>query len=80
MSSFVKTLIKSALALSLICAAAFAQPKPKAAVYIMGNPEGRNVLRAAVNNINHGLGGGADFLRKARQSAAHRPSNDRPAA
>ena len=51
MSSFVKTLIKSALALSLICAAAFAQIKPKAAVYIMGNPEGRDALRSAVNTF-----------------------------
>jgi hypothetical protein len=48
MTSLVKTLVKSALALSLICADAFAQPKPKAAVYIMGNPERRDALRPAV--------------------------------
>ncbi|MDR2592931.1 MAG: hypothetical protein LBC59_09040 [Chitinispirillales bacterium] len=51
MTSFVKTLVKSTLALSVICAAAFAQPKPKAAVYIMGNPEGRDAIRSAVNTF-----------------------------
>jgi len=51
MASFVRIFVKSAVALCVLFAVAFAQPKPKAAVYIMGNPEGRNVLRAAVNTF-----------------------------
>jgi hypothetical protein len=51
MSLFVKTLARSAIALSVLCAATFAQPKPKAAVYIMGNPEGRDAIRSAVNTF-----------------------------
>jgi len=51
MTSFVRSFVKSAVALCLLCAVSFAQPKPKAAVYIMGNPEGRDALRAAVNTF-----------------------------
>jgi hypothetical protein len=51
MASLVKTLAKCTIALSVLCVAAFAQPKPKAAVYIMGNPEGRDAIRAAVNTF-----------------------------
>jgi len=35
----------------IFCGTAFAQEKPKAAVYIMGNPEGRDALRMAVNTF-----------------------------
>jgi len=35
----------------IFCGTAFAQNKPKAAVYIMGNPEGRDALRMAVNTF-----------------------------
>ena len=35
----------------IFCGTAFAQKKPKAAVYIMGNPEGRDALRMAVNTF-----------------------------
>ncbi len=51
MTSFVKALAKSTVALCVLCAVAFAQSKPKAAVYIMGNPEGRDALRSAVNTF-----------------------------
>jgi len=51
MSSFVRSFVKSTLALCVLCAVALAQPKPKAAVYIMGNPEGRDALRSAVNTF-----------------------------
>jgi hypothetical protein len=51
MTSFVKNLIKCTLALCVLCAVAIAQPKPKAAVYIMGNPEGRDALRSAVSTF-----------------------------
>jgi len=59
MTSLVKTIAKSVVALSVICGFVFAQsqpqqqpqPKPKAAVYIMGNPEGRDALRSAVNTF-----------------------------
>jgi len=60
MSSLIKNITKcTVIALSLLygIGTAFAQPqparseKPKAAVYIMGNPEGRDALRMAVNNF-----------------------------
>jgi len=51
MTSLVKTFVKSTLVLSVLFAVAFAQHKPKAAVYIMGNPEGRDALRSAVNTF-----------------------------
>jgi uncharacterized protein (TIGR02145 family) len=57
MTPFVKNLAKCAVALSVFCGLLFAQPqpaasaKPKAAVYIMGNPEGRDALRSAVNTF-----------------------------
>jgi hypothetical protein len=51
MTSFVRHFIKCAVALSLLCAVASAQPKPKAAVYIKGNPQGRDVLMMAVNTF-----------------------------
>jgi hypothetical protein len=55
MTSFVKTLAQSTVALCVLFAVAFAQPqpqpRPKAAVYIMGSPEGRDVLRSAVNTV-----------------------------
>jgi hypothetical protein len=55
MTSFLKSLARCAVALCLLFAVAFAQPqqqpKPKAAVYIMGNPEGRDALRSAVNTF-----------------------------
>jgi len=47
MASFIKTLVKSTVVLGVLCAVAFAQPKPKAAVYIKGNPEGRDALRSS---------------------------------
>jgi len=46
-----KTIAKITLAIGILCLFAFAQAKPKAAVYIMGNPEGRDALRMAVNNF-----------------------------
>lgn len=50
--SFVKSIVKSAVVLCVLCGIAFAQSvKPKAAVYIMGNPEGRDALRSAVNTF-----------------------------
>jgi hypothetical protein len=51
MKSLVKILAQTTLALSILCVTAFAQTKPKAAVYIMGNPEGRDAIRAAVNTF-----------------------------
>jgi hypothetical protein len=51
MTSLVKTLAQCTLALCVLCVTVFAQPKPKAAVYIMGNPEGRDAIRAAVNTF-----------------------------
>jgi hypothetical protein len=51
MKSLVKILAQTTLALSILCVTAFAQAKPKAAVYIMGNPEGRDAIRAAVNTF-----------------------------
>jgi hypothetical protein len=51
MMSFVRSFVKSTVALCVLFTVAFAQPKPKAAVYIMGNPEGRDALRAAVNTF-----------------------------
>ncbi|GBU20946.1 hypothetical protein R80B4_00833 [Fibrobacteres bacterium R8-0-B4] len=51
MVSLVRSFVKSAVALCVLCAVAFAQSKPKAAVYIMGNPEGRDALRSAVNTF-----------------------------
>jgi hypothetical protein len=58
MTSLVKHFVKCAVVLSLLCAVSFAQPqddaqstKPKAAVYIKGNPPGRDVLRMAVNTF-----------------------------
>jgi len=47
----VKTLVKCTLALCVLFAAAFAQTKPKAAVYVMGNPDGRDAIKAAVNTF-----------------------------
>jgi len=47
-----KTLTKTTLAIGIFCLFAFAQTeKPKAAVYIKGNPEGRDALRMAVNTF-----------------------------
>ena len=49
-----RTLLLAAVALvtaGVFCGTAFAQEKPKAAVYIMGNPEGRDALRMAVNTF-----------------------------
>jgi hypothetical protein len=51
MTSFVRHFVKCTVALSLLCAVAFAQPKPKAAVYVKGNPQGRDVLMMAVNTF-----------------------------
>ncbi len=51
MTSFVKTVAKCAATLCVLCAVALAQTKPKAAVYIMGNPEGRDALASAVNTF-----------------------------
>ncbi len=57
MTSLVKTLVRSAVALSVLCSVAFAQQqspsssRPKAAVYIMGNPDGRDALASAVNTF-----------------------------
>ncbi|MDR2592174.1 MAG: hypothetical protein LBC59_05140 [Chitinispirillales bacterium] len=48
------TLLLAAVAVvtaGIFCGTAFAQEKPKAAVYIMGNPEGRDALRMAVNTF-----------------------------
>ncbi|MDR2594198.1 MAG: PorT family protein [Fibromonadaceae bacterium] len=42
---------KITLAIGVLCLFAFAQTKPKAAVYIKGNPEGRDALRMAVNTF-----------------------------
>jgi len=47
----IKNLVKCTLTLCVLFAAAFAQTKPKAAVYIMGNPEGRDAIKAAVNTF-----------------------------
>ena len=46
-----RAIAKITLAIGILCLLAFAQSKPKAAVYIMGNPEGRDALRMAVNNF-----------------------------
>jgi len=46
-----RAITKITLAIGFLCLFAFAQAKPKAAVYIMGNPEGRDALRMAVNNF-----------------------------
>jgi hypothetical protein len=46
-----RAIAKITLAIGILCLFAFAQSKPKAAVYIMGNPEGRDALRMAVNNF-----------------------------
>jgi len=46
-----RTIAKITLAIGILCLFAFAQANPKAAVYIMGNPEGRDALRMAVNNF-----------------------------
>jgi len=47
-----KMLTKITLAIGILCLFAFAQTeKPKAAVYIKGNPEGRDALRMAVNTF-----------------------------
>jgi len=46
-----RAITKIILAIGILCLFAFAQTKPKAAVYIMGNPEGRDALRMAVNNF-----------------------------
>jgi len=47
-----KTITKIALAIGILCLCAFAQTdRPKAAVYIKGNPEGRDALRMAVNTF-----------------------------
>jgi len=47
----VKTLVKCTLTLCALFTVAFAQTKPKAAVYIMGNPEGRDAIKAAINTF-----------------------------
>jgi len=47
-----KTIAKITFAIGILCLFAFAQTaKPKAAVYIKGNPEGRDALRMAVNTF-----------------------------
>jgi len=46
-----KIIAKIIFAIGVLCLFAFAQAKPKVAVYIMGNPEGRDALRMAVNNF-----------------------------
>jgi len=46
-----KIIAKITLVISILCLFAFAQTKPKAAVYIKGNPEGRDALRMAVNTF-----------------------------
>jgi len=47
-----KIIAKITLAIGILCLFAFAQTeKPKAAVYIKGNPEGRDALRMAVNTF-----------------------------
>jgi parallel beta-helix repeat protein len=46
-----RALSKITLAIGILCIFALAQTTPKAAVYIMGNPEGRDALRMAVNNF-----------------------------
>jgi len=46
-----KTIVKTTMAICIFCLFAFAQTKPKAAVYIRGYPEGRDALRMAVNNF-----------------------------
>jgi len=55
MTSFARYFVKCAIALSLCYGIAFAQSpqsdKPKAAVYIKGNPQGREFLRTAVNTF-----------------------------
>jgi len=53
MASIIKTFAKITLALCVICGFVFAQsqPKPKAAVYVMGDPEGRDAIRSAVNTF-----------------------------
>jgi len=52
MTSLIKRVINSTVAICIFCGLAFAQPaKPKAAVYIKGNPQGRDVLRMAVNTF-----------------------------
>jgi hypothetical protein len=54
MRPYVRHFVKYIIALSLFCGIAAAQPypeKPKAAVYIKGNPQGRDVLRMAVNTF-----------------------------
>ncbi|MDR2591913.1 MAG: penicillin-binding protein activator LpoB [Chitinispirillales bacterium] len=49
MTALLRSFVKCAVALCVLSAAAFGQSKPKAAVYIMGNPEGRDAIRSAVN-------------------------------
>ena len=46
-------IIKTTLTFCVLCCIAFAQPTglPRAAVYIMGNPPDRDVLRMLVNNF-----------------------------
>jgi hypothetical protein len=54
MKTTIRHFVKCILALSLFCGIVTAQPppdKPKAAVYIKGNPQGRDVLRMAVNTF-----------------------------
>jgi hypothetical protein len=51
MRSFVGKIVKCIIVLCVFCGTAFAQTRPKAAVYIMGNPEGRDALRMAVNTF-----------------------------
>ena len=46
-----RAIAKITLAIGILCLFSFAQTKPKAAVYIMGNPEGRDALRMLVNNF-----------------------------
>jgi hypothetical protein len=54
MTSFVKRFVAFTLVLYALCGMVLAQPqseKPKAAVYIKGNPQGREVLMMAVNTF-----------------------------
>jgi len=53
MASFVKALAKSTIAICVICGFVFAQsqPKPKAAVYVMGDPEGRDAINYIIAGV-----------------------------
>jgi hypothetical protein len=51
MGLFAKDFVRCTVMLFIVCGVIFAQPKPKAAVYIKGNPQGRDVLMMAVNTF-----------------------------